>query len=366
MRKIVRLLWIIAVAALLVLLLPLPQMIYAQDDMVTVPDLTGLNIPQAAAALNKAGLAFGKETSVTPAGGIAENVISGQSFAPGQSVPRGSVVDVEVPRTANVLLIYDDNDLTLVNKFDAIIEYGDLTFSTVDSTQSASFKATRWATRLRGKQCTQVWSLNRSGPKGLAECNYIQNWLTTNRRNDHFWTGANGVRTFNVVQGGLERAICQAAPSNSQDQPTTCEFYLPSGTSEEIAPYIYLAYNTDKLIFLNRTIDRWMPVTSTTFHNELSDPAPLGKEFTINAALFGRPDIVARINRLAPKQCLLFISSAASTETPPEACDVIATYTLESSQLWWSANFQTQGTDNKQRTCIAAVRNKIVVCIMPR
>lgn len=91
-----------------------------QDDTVTVPDLTGLNIPQAAAALNKAGLAFGKETSV-------------------------------------------------------------------------------------------------------------------NRRNEHFWTGANGVRPFNVVQGGLERAICQAAPPNSQDQPTTCEFYLPSGASEEIA-----------------------------------------------------------------------------------------------------------------------------------
>lgn len=366
MRKVMRLLWIIAASALLVLLLVLPQIIYAQDDTVTVPDLTGLNIPQAAAALNQAGLAFGTETSVTASGGIAENVVSGQSLAPGQSVPRGSVVDVEVPRTANILLIYDDNDLTVVNKFDAPIDYADLTFSTVDSTQSASFKATRWAKQLRGKQCTQVWTLSRNGPKGLAECNFIQKWLTTNRRNDHFWTGANGVRTFNVVQGGLERALCQAAPSNSQDQPTTCEFYLPSSASEEIAPYIYLAYNTDKLVFLNKTTDRWMPVTSTTFHNGLGDPAPLGKAFNINAALFGRPDIVARINRLAPKQCLLFVSSAATSQNPPESCDVIAAYTLEPSQLWWSANFETQGTDNQKRTCIAAVQNKIVVCIMPR
>lgn len=360
MRKTVRLLFI------MVVFMMLPQMIHAQDDLVTVPDLKGLNIPQAAAALNKVGLAFGKENPVTPTGGIAENVISGQSVAPGQTAPRGAAIDVEVPRTPNVVLIYDDNDLTLVNKLQANLDYGDLTFSTVQSTQNASFKATRWGNRLRGKQCAQLWSLTRNGPKGLAECDFIQNWLTTNNRAEHFWTAANGVQTFNVIQGGLERAVCQAAPANSQDRPTTCEFYLPSGTAGEVSQYLYFAYTSDRLVIRNSTSDKWMPVASTLILNGLADPAPLGKEFNVNAALFGRPEIVARINRLAPNQCLLFTSSTTNTDTLPEPCDPIATYTLEPTQLWWTANFQTQGSDNKKRTCNAATADKLTICIMPR
>lgn len=360
MRKVVRLL---CMAVIFVLL---PQIIHAQEDTVIVPDLTGLNIPQAAAALNKVGLAFGGETPVTPTGGVPENVISGQSVAPGQTAPRGSEITVEVPRTANVILIYDDNDLTMVNKLDARIDYGDLIFSTVQSTQSASFPAARWGNRLRGKQCAQIWSVGRNGAKGLPECEFIQNWLTTTNRSEHFWTAANGVQSFNVIQGGLERAVCQAAPVNSQNQPLRCEFYLPSGQATEVAPFIYFAYKTDKLAIINNTDSQWMPVATTLILNGLADPAPFGKQFNVNAALFGRPQTVARINRLAPKQCLLFVSSAADDDELPQTCDVIATYTVEPAQAWWTANFQTQGADNKQRTCNAATVDRLTLCIMPR
>lgn len=336
----------------------------AQGDTVTVPDVTGLSIPRAAAELNRAGLVFGGEISVRAAG-APENVVSGQSVAPGQQVARGSSVSVEVPRTPNIRLLYDDNDLTLINLTAQNIEFGDLTFNSVTG-QQASFSASRWAGRVRGNQCTQIWSVSRNGPKGLPECTFIQNWLTTNNRANHFWTAVSGVQTFNVVQGGQERAVCNAAPPNSENRPVTCEFYLPAGAQNELAPFIYLAYTTDKLVVINRTENQWMQVAATTIHSQLSTPGPIGNRFAFNAALFGRPEIVARINRLAPNQCLLFTNRNIENDDLPQDCDVIATLPLGPQQLWWTANFEVEGTDGKRRVCNAAVADKLTLCLMPR
>jgi hypothetical protein len=340
----------------------------AQGEASVVPDLTGLTIPQAAAQLNKAGIAFGSEIAVPLAEGVTADVISGQSVAPGEPVMAGMIVDVEIPRSANVRLFYDDNDLTMMNLANANIAIQNLVFETVEGSRDASFNASRWAKQLRAKQCTQIWSLNRNGPKSLPECTYIQNWLTTTNPAAHFWTAVSGAQTFRVVQDEVERGVCQAAPPNSQDQPVSCEFYLPAGAAGDVTQYIYVAYEEDRLVVMNNSDGQWMPVNSARIVSTLANPGPLGRQFRLNAALFGRPEIVARINRLAPKQCLLFISSGASGTDAGGLleCDVIATMHLEPSQLWWTANFSILGSDGRERTCNAALPGKLTLCIMPR
>src|SRR6187455_146205 len=103
--------------AILICLLFVVSAVTAQEQTVTVPDVTGVYVPQAAAILNKNGLRLGVENNQgwTADSGLPENTINGQSIAAGQSAPFGTAVDVNVLRSPNALVIYDDNDLTLVN-----------------------------------------------------------------------------------------------------------------------------------------------------------------------------------------------------------------------------------------------------------
>ncbi|MBW7877824.1 MAG: PASTA domain-containing protein [Anaerolineae bacterium] len=339
--------------------------IAAQPQQVTVPDLNGLTVAQAAAQLNAAGLALGREI-VVPVDGRTPDVVSGQSVAAGQSAAAGSEVDVEIARSANIRLVYDDNDLTLINLTHAVLRLGGLSFETVESTQSAAFNAGRWSDIVRPRQCTQVWSVGRSGPKSLPECEYIQNWLTTNNRGEHFWTAASGARTFRVLQNGVERAVCDAAPTNSQDRPLTCELYIAADAQGDDVPFIYIAYTRDTLAVINISPDKWMRINDTVLVNGLENPDPFGREFKINNALFGRPEIVARINRLAPNQCVVFATDAVTEPAGLQDCAMIVTYTVQASQAWWSANFEVQGQDGKRRLCNAALNDRMTVCIMPR
>src|SRR5215813_13975992 len=78
----------------------------------TVPNLVGLNLPQATAALNNVGMALGNQTSApwTQDSGVPQNTISVQSTPAGQAATAGASVDVTVLRSPNVSLSYDDND----------------------------------------------------------------------------------------------------------------------------------------------------------------------------------------------------------------------------------------------------------------
>jgi hypothetical protein len=353
--------FLIACLVFALIAVPVQPAALAQAEDTIVPDLTGMNVPQAAAVLNRIGLALGSEVPVPPAG-APEDLISGQSTPPGTRVPFGSTIDVEIPRTPNVRLVYDDNDLTLVNLNDSDLTLSGIRFETVEGS-NGSFNAERWSGMLRPRQCTQLWSISRNGPKQLPECRFIQNWLTTGNAGDHFWTSTSGARSFRVVQDDTERAVCPAAPPNSQDSPSECRFYVPTGGRSDVTAYIYMAYETNRLAVLNNSADRWMPVNSVRVANRAPDPGPFGAEFRINAALFGRPDIVARVNRLAPKQCLLF--TADGTVDPPQPCDVIAVYAVEPEHRWWMSEFDIVG-DNGARTCAGATAGKLTICVMPR
>lgn len=333
----------------------------AQDT--TVPDLTGLSVPAAAALLNRSGLALGAENNIgwTADSGLPENRINGQSIPAGTAAQAGAAVDVSVLRSPNVILIYDDNDFTLVNQTGGELNLAGLTFSALDG-NLASFAATRWSGSLRPGQCTQVWSIGRNGPKGLDECESIQNWLVTTNAGEHFWTG--GATQFSVSQNGVQRVVCPVA------NPGRCEFYVSSSaTGGDSTPFVYFAYTVDRLAVINTATDQWMGLAGFSVFN--FNPAlsvqgagvPLGDPTLYNPIL----NPVASVGRLAPGQCVLFTNSSPERSEPPQPCDVIAMLNINPSVIFWAAAFELDSqSDGQRRSCPAATPGRLTVCVMPR
>ncbi len=332
------------------------------QDMVTVPDLTGLNVPQAGAALNRVGLVLGAENNVLRSADdmSSPGQISGQSIAAGNAVEPGTVVDITIPRVPNAILLYDDNDLTLVNLSGANININNITFNAVDGNGS-SFAASRWAGNIRANQCLQLWSIGRNGPKGLPECGLIQRWIVSTNTNEHFWTGQGGTTAFNVVQGTEERAVCQV------NNPGRCEFFLTTNARTGAAtPYVYFAYTPDRLAIINTSEDRWMPIGQLVVRNNFA--RPLGAAVNVgNPDIFGNPNVAGQINRLAPGQCLLFTNSNPTSSDPPQDCHVIARLDIGPDLIFWGAVFPVESiTDDGDRSCPAATQDSLTLCILPR
>ncbi len=333
----------------------------AQSNPVTVPDLSGLNVPQAAAILNKTGLKLGTETNVGWTEGTVTppNTIGSQSVAAGQTVERGTVIDVTIPRNLNAVLIYDDNDITFVNQTGGALDMNSITFSAVEGSP-AVFAGSRWFFSFENNDCGQLWSVQRNAPKEQPECSESIYWLAlVNDRSVHFWTTTNAVAKFAVLQNGIQRAVCDAAPPGTQDNPYRCAMYLPVATSDsDVTEYLYFVYNTDGLLIRNRADNAWMPLADLTITNtqNISDTIP-----SLLAAT--TVDAIYDLNRLAPNQCLHF--TAGGSATAPEACDVIATATP--ANLFWQTGFSfISATDGKSRSCPAAQAGKLTLCILPR
>lgn len=334
----------------------------AAQDNVTVPDLTGLSVPAAAAALNNAGLALGAENNQgwTADSGLEQNRIQSQSVAAGSTVAPGTAVDITVLRSPNVVLLYDDNDFTLVNNTGGDINLTGLVFNALDGT-SATLAGSRWSDFLRAGQCVQVWSVGRNGPKGLDECPLIQNWLVTTNAGEHFWTGAGGTTRFNVTQNGVERAQCAVT------NPGRCEFYLAAASAGDSTPFVYFAYTADRLAIINRSTDQWMALAGFTLFNNFGAtpgaPIPVG-----DASLYGQSNIspIARLGQLAPGQCVLFTSGVIEAAAPPQECTIIAQLAVDPSLIFWGAAFEMQSSDGERRSCPVATVDKLTVCIMPR
>lgn len=332
----------------------------AAQDAVQVPDLTGMNVPQAAAALNRAGFALGTEIGEawTAESGLTQNTIKSQSVAAGQTVLAGSTIDVTVLRSPNVALVYDDNDLTLINKTGGDLDLSGINFTTLDG-NPAQFAASRWGGSLRSAQCVQLWSVGRNGPKGLDECSKIQNWLVTTSIAEHFWTGAGSTTQFAVTQNGVQRGQCVIA------NPSRCEFYIPGGASADTTEYVFFAYGSHNVAIINQSADRWMSLSGFTVFNNFTPqkglPISLG-----DMSLYGFKSPVARAGQLAPGQCVLFTDSSAGSDAPPQPCDVVARLDLAPSVIFWGAAFDMQGSSDQRHSCPAATPDKLTVCVMPR
>lgn len=342
------------VIAILTMLL-FVQAVLAQET-VTVPDITGMSAPAAAALLNDAGLRLGTETAVgwTAESGLEPNTISQQSLAPGQSAARGSAVDVTVLRAPNVAMIYDDNDITLANLNAGTLSLGNITFNAVDGSQATAFTAGRVpASQIDTGECAQVWSVGRVEPKRLPECTGSIFWLTTNNRTEHFWTGANSTTQFAVYQDGIQRAVCTVA------NPGSCTFYLSGGGSSEVTEYVYFAYTRDKFILYNQSPDQFMPLPGL----QIFDARGSGYPITTPGA-YGDA-VIADVTRLAPGQCIHILNNAEGG--PPQPCNVVAEASVNLDYIFWYEAFtMTSLTDGEQRTCPGATEGRLTLCILPR
>jgi hypothetical protein len=330
-----------------------------QTEAVVVPDITGLNEAEAAAELNRNRLALGRTgvqlwNTSSPA---PINTVGSQSVAPGTEIEAGSAIDIEILRQANALVIFDDNDLTLVNNAGVDISLEGIRFTSLDGNTPTSFLATEWGDTLRANRCMQMWSVQRGTPKGVEECNLIQRNRSILDANMHFWTGSNGATQFSVSQGAEQRAICNIANGR-------CAFYLDARDAVGNVPFVYFAYTTDSLILMNRSEDLWLRMARLVITNKKASPE--GIPFEIGQpGSYGNPEIVARLNRLAPQQCILF-TTGAETE-PPEACDVIHTATVSPETNFWGAAFDVDSmTDELPHSCPAATPNRLTICVMPR
>lgn len=326
---------------------------------VAVPDLTGMSVPQAAATLNRLGLKLGAENNQgwTQESGLPQNTISGQSIPAGQTAAPGTAVDVNVLRSPNVILIYDDNDLTLVNQTGGTINLGSLMFRALDG-GGATFSASRWGGGLAAGDCGQVWSVGRGSAKDMAECGSIQ-WLSTNNRAEHFWTGAGGTTQFGAFQDGIQRVTCPVA------NPGRCEFYVSGGASGDVTEYVYFAYTPEHLAVINQSENQWMVLQGFSISNNHVQPAGA----TLNMAdrsLYTDINPVADIARLAPGQCLLFTNRSPGSEQPPQPCDVVARLGIDPTLVFWAADFGVNSSDGVARSCPAATAGQLTICVMPR
>jgi hypothetical protein len=345
--------WLFTLIGLLALGLPVAL---AQESV--VPDLQGLSIPAAAARLNAVGLALGAQTTLPPPadGSIPLGTVGSQGFAAGELVAAGASVEVGVYRAPNAGVIFDDNDLTLVNRSPGWLNLTGVSFQGMDGL-AANFAATRWAESLRPGQCLQVWSVSRNGPKGLDECQAIQNWLWTGNTGEHFWLGGR----FAVVQNGQVRAAC--AVSN----PGRCDFYLEGGASSgDTLEYIYFAYTVDRLVVLNPSSDQWMNTEGFTLFNYFANSQGLAVTLS-DPNLYSYRLGVARLGQLAPGQCISFTNSQPQTAEPPQPCQVIAELDIGTDLIFWGAAFDfVSSTDGARRACPAATPGQMTLCIMPR
>lgn len=338
----------------------------AAQDGVTVPDLRGLNVPAAAALLNQNGLRLGAQ-SVEPwteASGLPQNVISGQSVAPGAAAPSGSAVDVTLLSSPNAALIYDENDLTLVNTSGAPLDISGVLLNANGG--AARFNAARWTGVLDVGDCAQVWSIVRTAPKDVEGCDTMR-WLTTNNPAEHAWTALNNVAAFTVEQGGVVRATCPAAPAGSA--PLRCDVYIAGGSAvSDSTPFVYFVYTVDRFAAINPTTDQWMALAQTPLFNFNPNLTQQGLGINLgDATLYGSPNTVADIARLAPGQCLLLTNSSPTDPNPPQPCVVIARLAVDPQVIFWAAAFEVESvSDGIRRRCPAATLDRLTICMLPR
>ena len=343
----------------------------AQESDAIVPDVIGLNVPQAAATLNAAGLVLGEQVAVFWAqeSGLPQNSVSAQSIEVGASVPAGTAVSVTVLRGPNMRLIYTDTSQTLLNMSDSPADMSRLSFT--DAASATSFMPARLINQLRPQGCLQLWSVTRSGPSRPDDCEFIQRWQVTSNPTEHFWRGANGVEELVVLAGGVGLVSCPASPAGNEANPLRCEFYYDgAGMGVDLTEYLYFVYTPEAIALINASEDRWMPTGANPIYNYNPSLAIPG-----SALRFGDPELwpdefrrsPGEIGSLAPGQCLVMTSAPTDADASPEPCTVIAQRDLSPDVAFWLADFEIESVaDDLRSVCPAAIAEMPTLCIVPR
>lgn len=339
--------------------------ISAQDGTVLVPELRGLNVPQASAALTAVGLQLGEQANSPVIEGQIVDTITTQIPAAGARAVSGSTVNLQIARANNMRLLYDDNDLTLINLSPQALTLKSIALREVDGKKR--FRGQRWGKQVKAGDCVQVWSVRRQAPKSVPDCQQINSWMTTTNTEEHVWTTVSDVQNFNVLQDGQLLTTCPAAPSGSQETPSVCEFYIESGGSEQTLPYVYLAYTRDALVVRNPSQDSWLRLNAEIVP-AAGEPIMLNYQSEYDAVnpllTITNASGLQVLRQLAPNQCLLFRKEGVTINEMPQPCMMLANRTVETP--FWRANFTVRGRDSRGRTCKAATAGRLTICIMPR
>lgn len=332
---------------------------------VIVPDVVGMTVPQAAATLHKAGLRLGLTTVVYETTGASDTVKS-QTLPPGTSANPAAAVDVEVVIVFNIMLIYDNNDITVANLTGGNLNLGSMQLSSGGEAETtpAAFSLRDipdFNGQLEHTQCVQIWADAADSSKPISTCERgIRNWYSTILPDRHFWTGDNGANMFAV---SYRNAIVGTCPTSRGRNERTCRLRLrldPLDT--DTAEYLYFVYTMDELAVMNPSPSRWMELGDIQLEDiALNDMTQL-------------PRIAALGNdtRLAPGECLIFNAPADDEATAPASAptDHLADDCFSVGQnlftvgRFWGSSFSVRGTS--ERSCPPAQRGQRVICMIPR
>lgn len=330
----------------------------AQAEDPAVPDLNGLNVPQAAAALRLANLALG-EVRWDFSTAQNTNAIIGQEPIAGSALEVGGVVDVVVAQTPNIRLVYDDNDLTLINMSGGAIDLNGLLLAR--ETDGRALPGARWPLEvLPTGGCLQVWSVARSVSKPVEGCRDITAWFSTGVTEVHVWTPLPEQETFSLSIAGELVADCQTAIPADSDNPRVCEGYVTPSPDPTTARYLYFSYTPGALVVKNPSPDLWMPLDVTLVGG--GESVDLGA-----AALYSNTLLVVldedgwRVLPLAPGDCaVLFVDDPVPL---PEACGLVIAEATGAD--FWAGGFRLGG-QVIARTCPAASDDRLTVCVLQR
>jgi hypothetical protein len=159
-----------------------------------------------------------------------------------------------------------------------------------------------------------------------------------------------------VLQNDVERARCELEAGD-------CTFFLLGSGADAMTDFVYFAYTLDRFSVVNTSPDRWMPLTETPITGEGVDGGIIAGD-----EIFADEDIIGSASWLAPGQCYLFLTPDATGETPPQPCDVVATY-HELEVDFWNQPFSVESgaTDSALRECPPAAPGATpTLCVMPR
>ncbi len=353
--------WILATAVIIVL----TSAVMAKVQTF-IPPVVGLNVPQAAAALHRAGLTLGAlshqlmppegDDAVRPIGQVID-----QQPAAGLEAEVGDGVSLVVELPANVVIIYDDNDLTLLNRSGREIALAGVSISGGGQVLSGS----RWrAARLASGRCVQVWSVSRAVSKPVEGCADIGAWFATLDRTAHVWMAAEPAE-FELSIDGVPVMTCPTAPITAPETPLRCEgFWSPQAGGQDAARFLYLAYTLDALVARNPSSDYWMyldrPLDSAGGAVLLS--AAEGYEAVLPAILSENDGAVLR---LAPEECVWLRAADSSDIGLPQACGLIVAEGVQDAPFWRD-DFSLMGLDGVQRACAGAVAGRLTICVLQR
>lgn len=351
---------IIVILTATVLLLP----VVAQETTdVVVPDVVGLNAPQAAARLQQLGLRLGLVRVQFAGEGDEARVhrVVEQSPMAGELLGAENPVDVIVLRPANALLVYDDNDITLVHQAGGVLDLSALTFVAENESGSPAFEGVRWqdagAVQLETGECTQLWSVGRTSAKVLSECDRATYWLTTNDTSEHFWVPGQGYDRFRVIQEDFERGWCEIGGAGR------CTLFLENSQFTEQTAYVYLSYSIDGFLIENPTGDRWMRLDGLAFMDTAESEPWLLTDFIEGSA--SDTPLLDRPLRLAPGQCVLLQTGQQENENVGSGCDAVLRVQVEIA--FWQASFSiSKGQDTLYRCPQTPQNGATALCILPQ